>query len=119
MAGAPQHVLRTTDCNGNDVNDGCGVANINLTSGSTNVSCGSCTGTMTITTNGSCVGSGCTASSLPDVITMSCGSNNGTLDHTEWLAGRQEYLIIDGGSSVTGATVTVTDALGVSSTYAF
>ena len=119
MAGAPFHTIRTTDCNGDVVTAGCSVTNVNLTSGSTAVGCGDCSGTLSITATGACTGVLCSASNLPNLITLDCGSSNGTLDHTEWLAGRNEYLIIDGGSLVTGATVTVTDATGVSATYAF
>ncbi len=119
MAGAPFFQLRTTDCDGNVVADGCSIVQPDLTLGSTNINCGDCSGTLSITANGSCIGSGCTASNLPDTITVDCGSNNGVLDHTDWLAGRNEYLIIAGGSNVTGSTVTVTDDAGVSVTYTF
>jgi len=122
IGGSPNWQVRTTDCNGNTVT-GCGVSNPNITLGSTNVNCSpDCTGTLVITANGSCTGAGgsCSASGLIDTITLTCGSASGILHNTDILAtGVHEYLIIDGGGSIGGATVTVTDAAGISVTHVF
>lgn len=119
LSGSPNFQIRTTDCSGGTVTSGCTVNAPNLTCGSTNINCGDCSGTLVVTCVGSCTGSGCSASSLSDNITLTCGSNSGSLDHTTWLSGRQEYLIINGGGSVIGSTVTVTDHAGISVTYTF
>jgi hypothetical protein len=131
LGGAPNFVIRTTDCSGADTGN-CSVTNPNLVptpancesgTDSTNISCApDCTGTLDILCAGCNLPLGtppCSMAGLADSITLTCGSATGTLEHADYILGRNEYLIIDGSNPASGATVTVTDSAGVSTTYAF